>query len=153
MDGLARILEVHRHRDQPGTHDAVVSGEIFGAIKRQERDAVAAPQTALAERPRHAVRRGIELREGEFARPLLAAEIDDRGFRQVAVADDQVAEIFEPGSRHDFGGEGGAVRYVPRPLAISLPSRSTMRASAVANCDPARTTLPWAMRSPRSAGR
>ena len=88
MDGLARKFEIHRDRDQPGAHDAVIGGEIFGAVERQERDAVAAPQAMLAERPRHAVRDGVELREGEFPRRRFAAEIDDRGFRQVAIADD-----------------------------------------------------------------
>ena len=110
MDGVARKLEIHRHRDQPGAHDAVISGEIFGAIERQERDAIAALQAALDERARHAVRHGVEFREGEFTRRCFAAEIDDRSFRQVAIADDQIAEILESASRHDFGGEGGAVK-------------------------------------------
>ena len=35
MDGLARKLEVHRHRDEAGAHDAEIGGEIFGAIGRQ----------------------------------------------------------------------------------------------------------------------
>ena len=77
----------------------------------------------LRKRARDAVRHGVELEIGELARRLLAAEIDDGGLGQVAVADDQVAEVGEGGigcsstygaaacsAIHPFGGGGGAVK-------------------------------------------
>jgi len=45
-------------------------------------------QAALDQRAGDAVRHGVELREAELAWRLLAAEIDDRDFAEVAVAPD-----------------------------------------------------------------
>ncbi len=156
MDGVARKLEIRRHRDQARAHDAVIGGEKFGAVGRQDRDAVAAFQPVLDQRPRHAVRHIVDLRKRELARRRLAAEVDDGNLRQIAAARDQIAEIREAGhtvvqTRH--GLFGAAVRYVPRPLAMSLPSRSTISASAVANWEPKRTTLPRVIKSPGMATR
>ena len=95
MDGLLRELEVHRHRDKARAHDAVIGREIFGAVGREDRDAVAAREAALGQRARDAVRHGVELGIAEFARRLLAAEIDDGDLGQVAVANDQIAEVGE----------------------------------------------------------
>ncbi len=107
----ARELEVHRHRDQAGAHDAEIGGEIFGAIGGE--DATRSPRASprLSERARDAVRHGVELRVGEFARGCLAAEIDDRDLAQVAVAADQVAEI----------GEGG------HDISLVIPGRAKRR--------------------------
>ena len=99
MDGLARKPVVHRHRDQARAHDAVIGGDEFGAVGRQDRDAVAACKAALRQRARDALRHGVELGIGVFARHLLAAEIDDRDLGEVAVARDQVAEVGEFGLR------------------------------------------------------
>ena len=93
MNGLARKLEIHRHRNEAGAHDAVIGGDIFGAVGGKQRDPVAALQAALDERARDAVRHGVELRERELARAVFAAEIDDRDFCQIAIAPDQIAEI------------------------------------------------------------
>ena len=60
MDGLARKLEVHRHRDEAGAHDAVIGGDVFGAIGRQDGDAVAAREAARGERTRDAIRHPVE---------------------------------------------------------------------------------------------
>ena len=38
MDGLLRKLEVHRHRDEAGAHDAEIGREIFGAVGGEDRD-------------------------------------------------------------------------------------------------------------------
>ena len=78
MDGLARELEVHRHRDQARAHDAVIGREIFGAIGGEDGDAIAACKAALRQRAGDAVRHGVEPGIAELARHLLAAEIDDR---------------------------------------------------------------------------
>ena len=98
MNGLARKAIVHRHRDEACAHDAEVGREIFGAIHRQDGNAVAALETAFRQRAcdRHAHR--IELGVGVLARRLLAAEIDDRDLGEIAVADDQVAEVGEGGT-------------------------------------------------------
>ena len=79
MNGLARKLEIHRHGDQAGAHDAVIGREIFGAIGGEDGDAIAARKAALCQRPGDAVRHGVEPGIAELARDLLAAEIDDRG--------------------------------------------------------------------------
>ena len=60
MDGLARKLEVHRHRDQAGAHDAEIGGEIFRAIGGEDGDAIAAREAAPEERARDAVRHRVE---------------------------------------------------------------------------------------------
>ena len=56
MDGRARKLEIHRHRDEAGAHDAEIGGEVFRAVGGQDGDAVAAREAALGERARHAIR-------------------------------------------------------------------------------------------------
>ena len=95
MNRIAREFEIGRHGDETRAHDAVIGGEIFGAVGGEDGDAVAALEAALAERPRHAVCHGIELREAELARARFAAEVDERGFRRIAIARDQIAEIVE----------------------------------------------------------
>ncbi len=118
MDGLLREFEIHRHRDEARTHDAVVGREIFGAIGREDRDPVAADEAAPGQRTRDAIRHGVELEIAELAWRLLAAEIDDRDLGHVAVANDQIAEIGEGRHRtrsvsildQPFGGGGGAVK-------------------------------------------
>ncbi len=95
MNGLARKLEIHRHRDQTRPHDAEIGGEIFGAIGGQYRDALAAREAARQQGARDAVRRLVERPVAEFARSLPAAEVDDRDLVEVAVAADQVAEVLE----------------------------------------------------------
>ena len=57
----ARKPEVHRHRDEAGAHDAEIGGEIFGAVGRQDGDAVAAREAAPAQRARDAIRHRVEL--------------------------------------------------------------------------------------------
>ena len=99
MDGLARKLEVDRHRDEARAHDAVVGGEIFGAIGGENRDAIAAHKPAPHKRAGDAVRHGIKLRVAELARTCLAAEVDDGDLAQIAIAADQVAEIDEGSHR------------------------------------------------------
>ena len=108
MDRLLRELEVHRHGDEAGAHDAVIGREIFGAVGGEDGDPVAAGEAALGERARDAVGHGIELRIAEFARRLLAAEIDHRDLRHVAVADHQVAEIGEGRHRAVYISPSGA---------------------------------------------
>ncbi len=61
MNGVAREFEIHRHRDEAGAHDAVIGGDIFGAVGGEQRDPVAALQAAFDQRPRDAVRHGVEL--------------------------------------------------------------------------------------------
>src|SRR5262245_37169081 len=117
MNGLARKFEIHRHRDQAGAHDAEVSGNELRAIGRENADAVAAREAAPGQSTRDPVRHVVDLAEREFPRRLLATEIDDRDLVEIAVASDQVAEVGKAG-HHAFGG---AVKYVPRPLASSLP--------------------------------
>ena len=98
MNALPGQLEVHRHRNEPGTHDAEISGEIFRSVEGEDRDAVAAGQSAACERARDRVRAGVELCVGEFARALFSAEIDDGDLAQVEVAAHEVAKIAE--ARH-----------------------------------------------------
>ena len=109
MDRLSGKLEVHRHRDEARAHDAVVGGKIFGAVGRQDCDTVAACQAALSQGARHSHRHTVQLRVAVLARRLLAAEINNSGLAEIAVAPDQIAEIGE--RRHQaFGGGGGAVK-------------------------------------------
>ncbi len=68
MDGLARKLEVDRDGNKSRAHDAVVGGEILGAIGGEDRDAVATHQPAPHKRARDAVRHRVELRVAELAR-------------------------------------------------------------------------------------
>ena len=95
MDGLLRKPVVHRHGDEARAHDAEIGGDEFGAVGRQDGDAVAARKAALGERARHALGHGVERGVGVFGRRVLAAEVDDRELGDVALAIDQVAEIFE----------------------------------------------------------
>ena len=57
--------------------------------------AVAALQAALGERAGDAVRHSIELRESKIPWTLFAAEIDDRDLGEIAIAPNQVTEVFE----------------------------------------------------------
>ena len=109
MNGVAREFEIHRHRDEACAHDAVIGGDIFGAVGGKQRDSVAALQAALDERAGDAVRHRVELRESELARALFAAEIDDRDLCQIAIAPDEIAEIGEARSCA-HAGFGGAVK-------------------------------------------
>src|SRR5262249_36868553 len=68
---------------------------IFGAIGRQDGDALAAGEPACRERAGNAVRHVIERAVAELARHALAAEIDDRGLVEVATTIDQIAEVGE----------------------------------------------------------
>ena len=108
MNCLPRKLEVHRHRDKTRAHDPVIGREILGPIGRKNRHPLAALKSALGERAGNASRHFVEVRIAELARDLLAAEIDDRGLRQIAIVAEEIAEIGEV--RHQaFGGGGGAV--------------------------------------------
>ena len=95
MDGLARELEIDRHGDEAGPHDAEIGREIFGAIGRQDRDPLAAREAAGEQGAGDAVRHRVERAIAELARGLLAAEIDERDLVEIAVAVDQVAEVLE----------------------------------------------------------
>ncbi len=99
VDGLARKLEVDRHRNQASPHDAVIGRKVLGAIRRENGDAVPAREPALHQRARDAISHRIELSIAELARNLLAAEIDDRDFAQVAIAANEVTEVGEDGHR------------------------------------------------------
>ena len=99
MNGRARELEVHRHRDEPRAHDAVVRREILGPVGRQDGNAVAACEAAPRKRAGDAVRHVVDLPVAEFARACLAAEVDHDGPAQVTVTADQVAEIGEGSHR------------------------------------------------------
>ena len=111
IDGLARELEVDRHRDQAGAHDAEVGGEIFRAVGGKDGDAVAARQSARRQRAGDAVGHRVDLRVGESRgsssppRSMMAILLE------VAVAADQIAEIGEMriGPITLCGG-GGAVK-------------------------------------------
>src|SRR5262249_54985033 len=99
MNGLARELEIDRHCDQARAHDAEIGGNELGAIGRENADAIPAREAALGQCTRHAIRHAVDLAIGEFARRLLAAEINDRDLVEVAIAPDEVAEIGECGHR------------------------------------------------------
>ncbi len=94
MNGRARKLEAHRHCDETGAHDAVIGGEIFGAIGGEDGHAIAARQPTPAKRAGNAVRHGIELAIAELAREL-TTEIDDRDFAEIAIAPDEITEVGE----------------------------------------------------------
>ena len=127
MDGLARKAVVHRHRDEARAHDAVVGGEIFGAVHRQDRDAVAALEATLDQRARDAHAHGVELGIGVLARRLLAAEVDDRDLGEIATADNQVTEIggIEPSARRIMPSAAEAARCstCPAHLPAACPRR------------------------------
>src|ERR1700704_3968109 len=89
MDGLAGELEIHRNRDEAGAHDAVVSGDKFRPIGGENADAI----PARGQPPRDAVSHVVDLAKREFARDLLAAEIDDRDLVEIAIARNEVAEV------------------------------------------------------------
>jgi len=91
----ARELEAHRNRDEAGAHDAVVGGDKLRAIGGENADAIPAREAARRERARDAISHVVDLAKGEFARNLLAAEIDDRNLAEIAIARNEVAEIGE----------------------------------------------------------
>src|SRR5262249_26837938 len=143
-DGRRREAEVDRHRHEAGAQDAVVGGEKLGAVGREDADALAALQAVRRERARHAVRHPVELAVAELARRRFAAEIDERDLVEIALAPDEIAKVGE-GYCHVFGG---VVRYVPRPLANSLPPSSNTCASETENWLPHLTMRPRAIKSP-----
>ena len=95
LDGGARELEIDRHRDEAGAHDAIDRGDEFGAVGGEDRHPVAAARPRLGERAGDAVRHRIERGERELARRSLAAEIDERDLGEIAVAADEIAGIGE----------------------------------------------------------
>ena len=92
-DGRTRKLEIHRHRDKARAHRPETRGEVLRAVGGKDRDPIAAPKGAPAQRPRDRLGHLVEPRISEFARYLLAAEVDDRHLAEIAVAADQVPEI------------------------------------------------------------
>ncbi len=97
MDGLARKLEIDRHRHQAGPHDAEIGGDKFGPIGRQDCHSVAAPKAPRQQGARDAVRHLVERPVAEFSRRLLGTQIDHRDLVEVAIAADQVTEVLEVG--------------------------------------------------------
>ena len=95
MDGWARKLEIHRHRHKTRPHRAETGRKVLGAVRREDRNPVAAREPALPERPRDAVRHCVEHRIAQVPRRLLTAEVDDGKLAEVAIAADQIAEILE----------------------------------------------------------
>src|SRR2546422_8525075 len=69
-------LEVHRHRNEAGTHNAEIGNEIFRSVEGENGNTIASYQSATPQRARDGVGHGIESRIGELARTLLSAEID-----------------------------------------------------------------------------
>src|SRR4029450_11767221 len=94
MNGRAGKLETDRDRDEAGTHDAVIGGEIFRAIGGEDGHSFSARQAARVKRAGDAGCHGVELGIADLAREL-AAEIDDRDLVEIAVAPDEIAEIGE----------------------------------------------------------
>src|SRR5258708_27647902 len=114
MDSLARKLEIHRHRDEAGAHDAVIRREILGAVGRKDRDPLAALEATGEQGARDAVRHLVERAVADLARRLLAAEIDDRDLVEIAVAADQVTEVLEVG--HWPEDTRNLLRLLPPPF-------------------------------------
>jgi hypothetical protein len=100
MDGFLRKFEVHRHRDQSRPHDAVVSREKLRAVGGQDGNTVAADEPAPGERAGDAGGHDIKLKVREFAQRFLTAQVDNGGLTEIAVADNQIAEVLEGG--HGF---------------------------------------------------
>ena len=97
MDLATRKLETDRHRNGAGAHDAEISREKFRPIGGEDRDTRAPRKPASGERARNCVGHGIKMSIGKLARRVLAPQIDDRDFLQVAVAPNEVAKIGEAG--------------------------------------------------------
>src|SRR2546422_3759421 len=91
-------LEVHRHRNEAGTHNTEISREVFRSVEGENGNTVAPRQSAPPQRARDGVGHGIEPRIGELARPLFSAEIDDGDLVKGQVAANEVAKIGE--ARH-----------------------------------------------------
>ena len=148
FDGGAGTLDIHRHCDETRAHDAVTRREILGPVGRKNCRPVAARESTIGDCVGRAIGHRIEVSKGELARLLLAAEVDDGDLVEVPVPPDEIAKIVE----HCGQPFGAAVRYIPRPLASSLPCWSKICASATANWLPQLTTLPRRVRSPGMAG-
>ena len=99
FDGRGGKPVIDGHRDEARTHDAVIGREIFGAVGREDGDALAARKSARPEAAGDAHRHAIEVGIGETALARFAAEVDDGELALVAVAADEIAEIGERG-RH-----------------------------------------------------
>src|SRR6516162_6046727 len=96
MNGRARKLEIDRHRDETGAHDAVIGREIFRAVGGDDGYSIPARKSARGKRAGDAVRHGVELDIADLAREL-AAEVDDRDLVEIAIAADEVPEVGERG--------------------------------------------------------
>jgi hypothetical protein len=83
--------------DQTGAHDAVIGGEIFGAIGGEDGHAIAAREAAPTKRAGDAIRYSVEVGIADLARDL-AVEIDDRNLAEIAIAPDEITEVYE--ARH-----------------------------------------------------
>src|SRR5258707_904945 len=84
-----------RHKSR--AHNSVVARKIFYPVSRQNGDPLAAFERARRQRPRNPARHCIKRSVAEFARRVFAAEIDDRGLVEIAVAVDEIAEITSAG--------------------------------------------------------
>src|SRR5271165_2536785 len=91
MNGVAGKLEVHRHCNEAGAHDAEIGSEIFHPIGGKDGNAVAARQSAPQQGAGYPVRHGIEPPIGKLTRRLFSAEIDDGELARVTVATNKVA--------------------------------------------------------------
>ena len=84
VDRRRRKLEVDRHGNEAGPHDAVDRREILEAIGRENGNPVAARKAARRERSRDRVGLHFEIAVAEAAL-LPGAEIDDRDLVEIGV--------------------------------------------------------------------
>jgi hypothetical protein len=93
VDRGAGKLDVNRDRDQARAHDAEAGGEEFDPIRGDDRDPVAARETAAGERARDAVCHGVELAVRDLPRRPLATEVDHGGLVRIPVGMNEASQI------------------------------------------------------------
>src|SRR4029079_2316851 len=91
VDGRIWKPVVNRYRDETCAHDAEIGGDVFGAVGRQNGDAIPTLETAFGQRAGDPNRHGVEFEKRVLGRHLFAAEVDDCDLGEVAVAPDQIA--------------------------------------------------------------
>ena len=93
FDRLVGEFVVDRHRYQTGPHRTEIGRQKLHPVGRQDRDPLAAFQSARHEAACHRARRPIQVAMGEFPGAFRAAQIDQGGRIRIFVPVQQVAQI------------------------------------------------------------
>ena len=150
---LCRQPVVHRHRHKARTHGAEEGDQILGAVRREDRHPVAAPQALTQQSARTRIAALLNVGVAERARRA-APQIDQRDRRWIDRGSNGAAQVHEQNSsvtpNVSAGRHHDAIRLLPH--AIDLPRRQRV-GSALQRAGPDASARPCTRRAHRPPAR